>query len=186
MLTVLWGSAAGITGAGSVEIADPAGSSHDLWGRRLAAGDFDGDGKQDLVGGTDHSKVYVLKGGIAKDGGYGSRQTLQAPILTDQAPADLTAGNVNSDAATDLVVSGYEADSGQGWNANFPLLGGGSGLNASAHQEPPCPSAASATRRTPPWCSPGGCAPACRTPPRHSGTTGVARSPRLPWPNCTP
>jgi hypothetical protein len=30
MLTVLWGSAAGITGVGSVQIADPAGSSHDL------------------------------------------------------------------------------------------------------------------------------------------------------------
>ncbi|WP_166028349.1 VCBS repeat-containing protein [Streptomyces chilikensis] len=135
MLTILWGSAAGITGAGSVQIADPAGSSHDLWGRRFAAGDFDGDGKQDLAVGTDHSKVYVLKGGITKDGAYGSRQTLQAPIRTDAAPADLTAGNVNGDAATDLVVSGYEADSDQGWNANFLLLGGGSGLNASAYQK---------------------------------------------------
>lgn len=36
-LAVLWGSPSGLTGKG-VAIADPAGSSHDYWGKTLAAG----------------------------------------------------------------------------------------------------------------------------------------------------
>ncbi|MFG2366003.1 FG-GAP repeat protein [Streptomyces mirabilis] len=50
-LAVLWGSPSGLTGKG-VAIADPAGSSHDYWGKTLAAGDFDGDGKADLLVGS--------------------------------------------------------------------------------------------------------------------------------------
>ncbi|WP_448320820.1 FG-GAP repeat protein [Streptomyces sp. CO7] len=135
MVTILWGSASGITGAGAVQINDPAPTSHDQWGRLLAAGDFDGDGKQDLAVGTTKSKVYVLKGGITRTGSYGSRQTVQTPIITSAAPANLTAGNVDGDATTDLVVSGYETDSPEGWNSNFLLLGTTSGLDTSGYQK---------------------------------------------------
>ncbi|MER5477357.1 VCBS repeat-containing protein [Streptomyces sp. NPDC002734] len=133
MVTILWGSANGITGAGAVQIDDPASSSHDQWGRLLAAGDFDGDGKQDLAVGTSKSKVYVFKGGISRKGASGSRQTVQTPIMTGATPFSLTAGNVNGDPATDLVVGGYEPT--EGWTRNFLLLGTGSGLDASGYQE---------------------------------------------------
>ncbi|MDH6225884.1 MULTISPECIES: VCBS repeat-containing protein [Streptomyces] len=133
MVTILWGSAAGLTGQGAVQIDDPASSSHDQWGRLLSAGDFDGDGRQDLAVGTSKSKLYVFKGGISRAGAYGSRQTVQAPIMADDTPFNLTAGNVNGDAATDLVVSGYEPV--DGWTRNFLLFGGASGLDASSHQE---------------------------------------------------
>ncbi|MEU3557628.1 FG-GAP-like repeat-containing protein [Streptomyces fragilis] len=132
MVTILWGSANGITGAGAVQIDDPASSSHDQWGRLLAAGDFDGDGRQDLTVGTSKSKVYVFKGGINRKGTYGSRQTVQTPIMTDATPFNLTAGDVNG-GATDLVVSGYEPT--EGWTRNFLLFGTASGLDAAGAQE---------------------------------------------------
>jgi hypothetical protein len=138
MVTILWGSPSGITGAGAVQINDPASTSHDKWGRLLSAGDFDGDGKQDLVVGTSKSKLYLFKGGIST-AGYGSRQTVQAPIHTDAMPFNLTAGDVNGDSVTDLVVDGYSPyydDVAQTyWNANFLVLGTGSGLDAYSAQE---------------------------------------------------
>ncbi|WP_151773488.1 VCBS repeat-containing protein [Streptomyces abyssomicinicus] len=133
MVTILWGSASGLTGKGAVEIADPAAGSHDQWGRLLAAGDFDGDGRQDLAVGTSKSKLYVFKGGISRTGTYGSRQTVQAPIMAAYPPENLTAGDVNGDATTDLVVSGPEPV--DGWTRNFLLFGGASGLDASSFQE---------------------------------------------------
>jgi hypothetical protein len=132
MVTILWGSADGITGTGAVQIDDPASTSHDQWGRLLAAGDFDGDGKQDLTVGTSKSKVYVFKGGINRNGTYGSRQTVQTPIMKDATPFNLTAGDIDG-GATDLVVSGYEPN--EGWTRNFLLFGTGSGLDAYDYQE---------------------------------------------------
>jgi hypothetical protein len=45
-VAILWGSSSGLTGGTTIK--DPAPSSHDKWGRSLAAGDFDGDGHADL------------------------------------------------------------------------------------------------------------------------------------------
>lgn len=75
-LAVLWGSASGLTGKG-VTVADPAVSAHDYWGKNLAAGDFDGDGTDDLAVGNSSSTVYVYKGGISASGtAVGGRYTL--------------------------------------------------------------------------------------------------------------
>ncbi|MFF0161650.1 VCBS repeat-containing protein [Streptomyces sp. NPDC005263] len=129
-VAILWGSASGITGKG-VSVADPAPGSHDFWGRSLAAGDFDGDGKADLAVGSTGAAVYVYKGGFASSGTAGGRYTIKPPIMgTDgQGPLNLTAGDVNGDGRTDLVVDGYETATPYGWNRNYFVPGTANGLS---------------------------------------------------------
>ncbi|WP_326573983.1 VCBS repeat-containing protein [Actinacidiphila glaucinigra] len=131
MVTILWGSTKGLTGG--TTLADPAPSSHDRWGRSLAAADFDGDGKDDLAVGSSASTVYVYKGGITKSGTSGGRYTVKPPIQSGGAtgPLNLTAGEVNGDGRTDLIVDGYETTGDYGWNANYYIPGSASGLVAS-------------------------------------------------------
>ncbi|MFF7377504.1 VCBS repeat-containing protein [Streptomyces massasporeus] len=136
-VAVLWGSAQGITGKG-VSIADAAPTKHDRWGRNLAAGDFDGDGKADLAVGNTSNTVYVLKGGISASGtALKGRYSVKAPVQASgdgSGPLNITAGDVNGDRRTDLVVDGFETATGQYWNTNYLLLGTSSGLSAAAAQ----------------------------------------------------
>ncbi|MCX4644222.1 MULTISPECIES: FG-GAP and VCBS repeat-containing protein [unclassified Streptomyces] len=131
---IMWGSASGLTGG--TTIADPAVSSHDQWGKTLAAGDFDGDGKDDLAVGSSTATIYVYKGGIAKTGTAGGRYTLKPPIQSGSGtgPLTLTAGDVNGDGATDLVVDGFETNTSDGWNTNYYIPGSASGLVVSSAQ----------------------------------------------------
>ncbi|MFF9772633.1 FG-GAP-like repeat-containing protein [Streptomyces sp. NPDC013978] len=135
-VVVLWGSAKGVTGTGSVTIADPAASSHDRWGKNLAAGDFDGDGTDDLVVGSTSSILYVLKGGISSTGSAkGGRYKVTPPIQSgspSMGPLNIHAGDVNGDKKTDLVVDGFETETDSGWNTNYFVPGTASGLNASS------------------------------------------------------
>ena len=137
VLAVLWGSASGLTGKG-VAIADPAPSAHDYWGKDLAAGDFDGDGKADLAVGNSSSTIYVFKGGITSTGAPGGgRSTIKPPLApgTDDSPygpMSLTAGDVNGDGRTDLVVDGYETQTQYGWNTNYFVPGTASGLKTAS------------------------------------------------------
>ncbi|TXS50189.1 hypothetical protein EAO75_10285 [Streptomyces sp. uw30] len=128
-LAILWGSASGITGEG-VTIADPAPTAHDRWGKNLAAGDFDGDGKADLAVGSNNTTLYVFKGGFAASGIPGGRYTIKPPIMGTDAggPLNLSAGDVNGDNRTDLVVDGYEYQTDYGWNENSYIPGASSGL----------------------------------------------------------
>ncbi|MEV5340262.1 VCBS repeat-containing protein [Streptomyces sp. NPDC052676] len=137
-VAVLWGSAKGLTGTG-VTIADPAPSSHDMWGKNLAAGDFDGDGTADLAVGNTSSTIHILKGGISATGkAVGGRYTIKPPIQSGgsaRGPLNLTAGDVNGDRRTDLVVDGFETRTDYGWNTNYLVPGTASGLStASAKQ----------------------------------------------------
>lgn len=136
-VAVLWGSPQGITGKG-VSIADAAPTKHDRWGRNLAAGDFDGDGKADLAVGNTSNTVYVLKGGISASGtAVKGRYGVKAPVQASgdgSGPLNITAGDVNGDRRTDLVVDGFETATGQYWNANYLLLGTSSGLSAAGAQ----------------------------------------------------
>ncbi|WP_405479563.1 FG-GAP-like repeat-containing protein [Streptomyces sp. NBC_00009] len=132
---IMWGSQSGLTGGTTIK--DPAVSSHDRWGRTLAAGDFDGDGKDDLAIGSSASTIYVYKGGITSAGTSGGRYTLKPPIMSGggAGPITLTAGDVNNDGKTDLVVDGYETDSDYGWNTNYYVPGSASGLDGSSATE---------------------------------------------------
>ncbi|WP_149825807.1 VCBS repeat-containing protein [Streptomyces tailanensis] len=135
MVLIAWGSANGLSGATTVK--DPAVSSHDRWGSSLASGDFDGDGTQDLAVGSSSNRVYVFKGGITKSGTYGGRYSFTTDIQSggQRGSLVLTAGDVNGDKKTDLVVNGFETDSDYGWNTNFYVPGSASGLDAASAQE---------------------------------------------------
>jgi hypothetical protein len=137
-LAILWGSASGLTGKG-IDVPDPAASSHDYWGKDLAAGDFDGDGKADLAVGSSSSTIYVYKGGFTTAGTPGGRTTIKPPIITGTndypyGPMSLTAGDVNGDGRTDLVVDGYETQTTDGWNTNYFVPGTASGLSVASAQ----------------------------------------------------
>lgn len=133
-LAILWGSASGLTGKG-VTVSDPAPSTHDLWGKNLAAGDFDGDGKADLAVGSSASTIYVFKGGFSSTGTPGGRYTIKPAIQSGGGaggPLNLTAGDINGDKRTDLVVDGFETQTAYGWNRNYYVPGSASGLNVAS------------------------------------------------------
>ncbi|MEU7422350.1 FG-GAP and VCBS repeat-containing protein [Streptomyces sp. NPDC040750] len=134
-VVILWGSKNGLTGK-SGHVVDPAASSHDYWGKDLAAGDFDGDGKTDLVVGSSSATLYLYKGGFSGSGTPGGLTTVKPPIQNGSndypfGPLSLTAGDINGDGRTDLVVDGYETKSQYGWNTNYWLPGSANGLSGS-------------------------------------------------------
>ncbi|MBT2396021.1 FG-GAP-like repeat-containing protein [Streptomyces sp. ISL-100] len=139
-LTVVFGGATGLTGG--VTIPDPTPTQHDHFGSGVAAGDFNGDGKADLAAKADNNKVDIYRGGITKSGATGGRYTITTPVLPVQGEHDifnLTAGNVNNDGRTDLIVDGYEGDStGEySYNANYYLPGSSSGITTTGAKKLP-------------------------------------------------
>ncbi|MCD7440610.1 VCBS repeat-containing protein [Streptomyces lincolnensis] len=134
-VAILWGSASGITGK-AVPVNDPAPTSHDFWGSTIAAGDFDGDGRADLAVGSTGATIHVFKGGFTTAGTAGGRYTIKPPIAgtNGDGPINLTAGDVNGDRRTDLVVDGYETVTENGWNRNWFVPGTASGLSMASSQ----------------------------------------------------
>ncbi|WP_151773489.1 FG-GAP-like repeat-containing protein [Streptomyces abyssomicinicus] len=140
-VTLLWGTASGITGTSAVTVKDPAAGADRIWGYTLAAGDFDGDGRTDLaIGGAD-TTLFVYKGGFTKTGGTGGYYAVDLPLY--EGAWKLHAGDVNNDRATDLVVNGdalpdldapTEELESYVPEQNTLLFGSASGLTAAGHQ----------------------------------------------------
>jgi hypothetical protein len=131
-VVLVWGSPRGLSGG--TTLTDPAPSRHGNWGKSLAAGDFDGDGTVDLAVGTASSTVHVFEGGIAKSGKPRDHYTFKAPIRSEEftGSLNLTAGDVNGDRRTDLIVSGIEAGGEWRWNVNHYVPGTASGLSVAS------------------------------------------------------
>ncbi|WP_286255346.1 FG-GAP and VCBS repeat-containing protein [Streptomyces graminofaciens] len=134
-VVIVWGSPKGLSGATTLK--DPAPVTHGDWGKSLAAGDFDGDGKQDLAVGTASRTIHVFKGGIAKSGKAGGRYTFEPPIKSEEftGAVNLTAGAVNGDKRTDLIVTGWDPDSEKRLIVNYYVPGTASGLSVSSAQQ---------------------------------------------------
>ena len=117
---VIYGSAAGLTAENTEVFTQDslgfASESADGFGSALAAGDFNGDGKDDLAVGTpgedDHSgAVYVLYGSV---GGLGAvtiqTWTQNSPGIADEAEsnerfgASLAAGDFDGNGKDDLAI----------------------------------------------------------------------------------
>jgi hypothetical protein len=131
-VTVLWGSANGLRNGTTVK--DPAVSAHNNWGNQLTAGDFDGDGAQDLAVATDTDDVHVVRGPFTTTGTTGATQKISTPEPAWIVDA-MKAGDTNADGRSDLVLTyrvemnGGEATS---WSKGVAYLGSPTGPDTSA------------------------------------------------------
>ncbi|WP_327354674.1 FG-GAP-like repeat-containing protein [Streptomyces sp. NBC_01304] len=126
-VTIVWGGAAGLSGGTTVK--DPATSQHSEFGRVLAAGDFDGDGKPDLAAGTSEGHAYVVKGGFTKSGSTGAAQKVVMPDEVKYGIDAIAAGDTNGDKKADLVLT-YRTSTQdfEDWSKGVAFLGTSSGL----------------------------------------------------------
>ena len=149
-VNVLYGSASGITGAGSQLFTQVAGNVEDgdFFGNALASGDFDNDGFADLAAGAfgedvgsieDAGAVSVLYGsasGLTTSGGQLFTQPVSAVEAGDEFGFALTAGDFDGDGADDLAVGAPTEDVGSTFRAGAVsvLYGSAGGLTRTGAQ----------------------------------------------------
>ncbi|MFG2651718.1 FG-GAP-like repeat-containing protein [Streptomyces sp. NPDC048436] len=134
---VLWGSPGGLSGGATIK--DPRPTKHDFFGGPLQAGDFDGDGKDDLAVGSSSgaATLDIFDGGISRSGATGDHYTVLPPIHSgeDAGPFNLHSGDVNGDGKDDLIVNGFST--ADDYNANLWLPGSANGVTTSGVQRLP-------------------------------------------------
>ncbi|MEU5522668.1 FG-GAP and VCBS repeat-containing protein [Streptomyces sp. NPDC047860] len=127
-LTVVWGGAKGL-GSGTVfhsPIAPEYAGSGDSFGEDVVAGDFDGDGDQDLAA-VSHSRAgaILFQGPFTRSGGKAGWQSLGEDYEYLHA-SQLATGRVTADAATDLYILGSDlGDDDEAMGAFFHRGGAG-------------------------------------------------------------
>ncbi|WP_338675133.1 FG-GAP and VCBS repeat-containing protein [Streptomyces sp. SCSIO 30461] len=106
---VLWGSPGGLTGGTAISRPSTTVSS---WGSTMTAGDFDGDGRSDLVA-TGHSNVVFTYDNLSPSPGSRSVSSRLLPISMALGGVEgLTAGDANGDGRDDLIARGMSAANG--------------------------------------------------------------------------
>ncbi|WP_369214577.1 FG-GAP and VCBS repeat-containing protein [Streptomyces flavofungini] len=134
---ILWGSRSGLSGGTTLK--DPRPTKHDFFGAPIQAGDFNGDGKDDLAIGSRSgaATIDIYKGGLTRGGGTGGHYTVTPPIISgeDAGPFNLHSGDINADGKDDLIVDGFStADE---YNANLWLPGSSRGVTTTGVQRLP-------------------------------------------------
>jgi FG-GAP repeat len=149
-VNVLYGSGAGLTGAGSQQFIQvgSAAETDDEFGWALAAGDFNNDGFADLAVGAPFENVgatvdagavsvlYGSPGGLTTSGGQLFVQPVSAVETGDQFGWSLAAGDFNNDGNADLGVGApfERVGTTDGAGAVSALYGSGAGLTTSGAQ----------------------------------------------------
>ena len=139
-VVVYFGAAAGLHTGGADWVGDGDGIG-DLYGNSVAtAGDVDGDGYSDILIGasgygtvqTDEGRAYVYRGSAA-----GLQSSAGWTVQGDQAVANFgaavaSAGDVNGDGYSDVIVGAWEYDNGQADEGRaYAYLGSRAGLASS-------------------------------------------------------
>ncbi len=123
-LTVVWGGASGL-GTGT-DISSPLPEHRNELGWSVAAGDFDGDGTTDLAAANNASPgLNIFKGPISRTGKAAALTGVDTQDATGINTDKIVAGDVDGDAATDLLVMGQEETSGGGYRTRSVLYRGG-------------------------------------------------------------
>ncbi|MFI8305392.1 FG-GAP-like repeat-containing protein [Streptomyces sp. NPDC085927] len=133
-VTVVWGSKSGLSGGTSVAPKSGAGGGYGYFGRDLATGDFNGDGSPDLalIGGNE---AWLHRGPFTKAGKAGTVSKIDKAGESWYSHG-LTAGKVNGDGRTDLVVLGTQFASGSDKPLHriWSLKGSSSGLTSGPYK----------------------------------------------------
>ncbi|MBA2807813.1 FG-GAP repeat protein [Streptomyces sp. KM273126] len=110
-VVIIWGGPSGLSGART--LIDYSGMEDaDRYGQALAAGDFDGDGDDDVaVGGTGRSNIWIVEGKFTKTGDFGGGMgsglgSAPEPFNTTYGVEYLSAGDINGEGWDSLVIHG--------------------------------------------------------------------------------
>lgn len=104
-LTVVWGGPTGLSGGAVLAEGD---TDTGGIGDRLAVGDFNGDGGQDVVTVAGNQHLRVFSGPFGRDGS--AKSTSAVRDTEDTRYLDIAAGDITGDGITDLVGTVNDGD----------------------------------------------------------------------------